>query len=348
MAYQSASDIVSHTNEHWIPSRIPDLIGETSPLLARFLSRGETTAEGKPKPSLKGEFITGGNKVKRTLRFARNDSRTSYSGFDTLPTAQTRIFDTCSWEWRKYAGAIPFSLDQELENRGPEAVHNLLQGYLDGAMADMMHDIATGIYNSSASRTGIQVKGLNGLRELCAVDRTWGSIDSTSYTWWDPGHHVTTQKTLANLADSTSDDYIVKLIRTGVNNCLHGGRNVTQIYTTNALWSLVEDTMLHNRIITSSEVKRASLGYKYIDFRGIEIIADENYCPDYHMFFLNHDNYAGQPITGLKGRENAFFKLSASRDIPNQLASVRYLIAHVVLYCDMPRQVGMYTNLGSA
>jgi hypothetical protein len=346
LAYNAASDIVATTNEFWIPSRIPDLIGETSPLLALLFSRGNTDADGKPAPSTKGQMIEGGNKIKRTLRFARNESRVSYSGFDTLPTVQTRLFDHVSYEWRKYAGAIPFSLDQELENRGPEAVHNLLQGYLDGAMADMMHDIATGIYNSAATRTGTQqIKGINGLRELCITDRTWGNIDSTTYTWWDPGHYSATAYTAANLADPTHDNYIVKMIRTGVDNCRHAGRNVTHIFTTNALYNLIEDTMLHNRIVTNSEIKRSTIGYKYLDFRGIEIIADETYCPDFHMFFLNLDTYAGEPILGLKGRKDAFFRLTSDREISNQLASVKYLIAHVCLYCDQPRLFGMYTDL---
>lgn len=351
MALNAASDIIATTNEHWIPSRIPDLIGDTSPLLAIMLTRGDTLADGKPSPRPRGEFIEGGNKVKRTLRFARGASGGTYSGYDTLNTAPTRTLTHVSFEWRKYYEPIPFSFDEELESRGMEAIHNLFQAKVDGAMADQMDKIATGLYLSAALR-GIaedpQEKGLNGLRELCDQDRTWGNIDSTNYVWWDSGFLNETGYTVLQLTDPTSEFYIIKLIRNMMDACLRGGKGLTHIFTTSVIFNLLEDVVMHDKIYMNtgtSKVNTADIGYEFINFRGVKIIPDPGYCPDYHMFGLNLNKFAGQPITGVKARKDAFFTLSNTREIANQLSTVKFLITHLLLYCDQPDLVGMFTDL---
>lgn len=346
----AASDIIATTNEFWIPHRIPDLIGETSTLLQLLLTRGNTDADGRPAPQTEGEMIEGGNKVKRTIRFARGGSGQSYSGFDVLNTTPTRTLEHVSYEWRKYAEPIVISFDEELENRSKEAVHDLLQARLDGAMADQMDKIATGIYNSAASRTGLaQEKGLNGLREVCRTNRTWGNIDSTNFTYWDSGHYDTVAYTVAELSNPSDANYIINKIRTLLNQTKRAGMKITHIFTTDAIYDLIEDTIMHDKLHMQTEkmkIKTGSLGYLFIEFRGVQIIADDVYCPAYHMFGLNLDTYATQPIMGIKGRKDAFFKMSNTREPANQLVSVRFLICHLMLYCDQPNLVGMYTDLG--
>ena len=228
-----------------------------------------------------------------------------------------------------------------------EQVNDWMKEHVNSLIGDVLNQVFIGLYNSAASRTGqTQGKGLNGLRELCDTTRVWGTIDSTDFSWWEPGLYDATGYTIAQLEDPTSAYYILKLIRTGADNCTHGGSRPTHFITSRALFNLIEDTMISQKIYQKTQ--RADIGYEFIDHRGMEIVAeDPDFIPDYHGFFLNLKDRPNGPAIQLVGREDSWFKLSDWIGIPNQLAHVKHLVAQCVLVCDQPRLFGMYSSLGA-
>lgn len=345
MAYNAADDIEAFVNEHWIPAKVADQIGENSTLMKLLLSSGRTDTGGNPKPMTKDEMIVGGKQVKRSLRFARSAARGSMSGYDVLNVDPNRKYEYALFDWQTYYASLPWSLDEVLAARGKEAVLNKLDDDLDGLVADVSDMVASGIYNSAATRIlPYQDKGFHGLRELCKTDRSWGNIDSTTYAWFDPGHYDAAAYTEATLSDPADADAILNLVRTGINNCSHAGKRPTHIFTTSAIFDLIEDTMKFQKIYQGTS-KRSSIGYQYLDYRGVEIVADPHYCPDYHMFFLTVNGKGKKRTIGIKGRQDAWFKLTKWREPVNQLTKVRVLYTQGSMYCDTPRMQGMYTDL---
>jgi hypothetical protein len=220
---------------------------------------------------------------------------------------------------------------------------------IDGKISDMLDLIANGIYNPiTASKTGNQNQwggeGIDGLRALCLTNRTWMSIDSTSYSWWNSQYSSTT-RTIAVLTDPTSTYHILKIIRTMVDNCSAAQTKPDRIFTTNTLYNYVEDAILAQQRFTSPA--KAIIGFEGLSYKGIDIYWDP-YCPANHMFFLNSQGLGESRTLGLKGRTGAWFHLTDWKEPSNQLVRSKVLVCDCVLYCDNPRLQGAYTDLGSS
>ena len=349
MAYaNAATELAVFMNDHWIPG-VVDQLGNVSALGKLLLkSSGSTGTEGT-KPSL-SKMVTGGEFIRRSVRHTRATTVASVSGYDVLPVDPNRKFDFAKFQWRTYVGSLPQCLDDMMAARGVEQVNDWMKEHINSLIGDVLHQIYIGLYNSTLSHIGqTQIKGLDGLRQLCGDDDgtpIWGGIDSSSFSWWAPGLYDASAYTIAQLEDPTNANYILKLIRTGADNCTSGGMSPTHMITTRAIFNLIEDTMIHQKMYTKTQ--RADIGYEFIDYRGMEIVAeDPDFGPSHHAFFLNLKDRPNGPAIRLFGREGAWLKLSDWIGIPNQLAQVKHLVAQCALVCDEPRLFGMYTSLGA-
>ncbi len=345
MAYQSTTDIEVFLNDHIIPGVVADQIGDASAGLKLFMSSGRTDASGKMTPRTGDELLLGGKYLRRPLRFARATARGSWEGYDVLDVDPNRKYDYAREKLFGYNVALSWSLEEELEARGPEHVVNKMKNDGYGMVADMMDLLGTGIFNSAASRTGMQAKGIHGAREMCAIDRTWMSIDSTTYTWWDGGQDSTAY-TIANLTDPTHANHILKVIRSLVDSVSVAGTRPTHIVTTQTIWNYIEDALrAYYNISNVADV--GEIGWERLKFKGIEIYWDA-YCPDDHLFALNFRGIGDNRTLGLKGRKGAWFTMTPWRLPHNQLAKSRFLITQAVLYCDNPRLQGMLSSVGAS
>ena len=339
MAYNAALDINAFVNEAWLPG-VVDQLGEMSSLVKILMQSNGLTNMDANKPGL-SSMITGGDKIKKSVRHTRTASRGSVSGYDILAVDPNRKFDHVSFEWRTYYDTLPQSLDEMLAARGMEAVNNWMDAHLSVMVGDLMDLVSTGVYNSVASRVGLQIKGLNGLRQLTDTTRPWGTIDSTAYAWWEPGFHDAANHTIAEVIDPTSGFYILDLIVDLINGCTHNGKRPTHIMVTEDMFDLIERTMRLQKIYR--ETSTADIGYEFLKYRGIQIVSEHgDYMPAGFMFAFNDKKLK------LTGREGAWFKLTNWREPSNQLARVRFLVAQCCLYNDEPCTTGCYTDIAAA
>lgn len=343
MAENFATQIEVFTLNHILP-KYADNIGNASRTLALFTSSGRTDANGKSVPMTKDELITGGRNIQRGIRSTRSTARGSYTGWDTLDVDPNRQFDAAEQPFREYYASIMIDFTTELGNRGKEGVVNYLDSLYAASFSDVNDMIATGIFNSAATRIGLQAKGINGLREFCSSGRTWMGINSITETYWD-AMYDTTGHTIANLSDPTHADYIQKTMREMFRNCSVMGKTPTHIVTTKSIYDIYLESMLSQQRFAGS--REGSLGFEVLKFEGAEVFWDD-YCPAYHMFFLNMSGTGNDRIMGLKGRRGAWFELTPWKTPANQIGKVRQLIVHLNLYGDNPRLVGSYTALANA
>jgi hypothetical protein len=344
MAYVFSEEILSFMNDHIIPGNVADNIGDQSPGLALFLSSGRTNAEnGRIMPRTNDELLEGAKYIRRPTRFARTVSRGSFEGRDVLSTVPNRKYDAFRERMFSYFVPIDWTWDDKLINRGKESFVNKMEQDVIGASSDMMDLLATGIYNSAASRTGMQAKGIYGLRVLCNIDRTWMSVDSTTYTWADAGFNSNAY-TIAELTDPDSDNFILKLLRTAQQSISLMGKSPNYILTSFAIWNMIEDAMM-NKHLGGNVAGRGSFGFTSLNYKGMEIYADR-YCPDYHLFMLTFEGKGNERTLGIKGRRDGWFYLTQEQRAHNQLVWTQYMLTQCMMYCDKPRLQFGYTDLG--
>ena|SRR3990167_7604048 len=336
--------------EKWIPG-VVDQVGNMSSLLKILMrSNGVTTIGDATRPGL-SSMVYGGRRIKRTLKVARVESKGSFKDYSGLKTTPNNKFDACYFYPANYYVALPHSFDEKIADQGTEQVMSWIKTQIDNAVPDLLHLISTGLYNNAAAITlnwnDEQGYGIHGLRELCDTTRSWADINSTTYTWWEPGLNDATSYSNAELSDPTSDNSILNLIRNGVDSCRKAGREPTHIICSHATFNLIEDYVITNKI-AGMKTDRASIGYKFIDYRGLEIVPEESdYLPDqYHMFFLRIESGENAPLQ-FKGRQGAWFNLTDEHPAFNQMANIRYMVASGFLVCDEPRLFGMNTGIGN-
>jgi hypothetical protein len=350
MAYQFASDLLATVNDKIMP-RIADQIGTYSETLNLLTSSGRVDAEGRRTPQTRDEMLTSDEYFRKELLFAYGVGG-SYKGYDVLNTSVTRQIDACRQNWFEYYVPISISDDEEIASRGADATVKLWETRINAGYAKMASLLATGVWNSAASKTGEQAKGLDGIRVLGNYNRTWMGIDSTSYTWWDPGLADGTSPvsdtgyTVAQLTDPTSDYYILKLIRNAnLVLSLGGNQRPTHIVTTKTVWGYIANAVEEKQRVTSN-ITRSATGVESITYDGLEISWD-SYCPAYHMGIFAFDGLSGQRCLGLKGRSGRWFYLRPPIEPEDQMAKTAILVCHGVLYCDQPRLQGLFTSLGA-
>jgi hypothetical protein len=349
LAYQKDDDLLVFLKDVVIPKKVQDAIGQRSAGLNLFMSSGETNTEGGRKSGMPNDgMFHDGKFFEPKIRFARSDARGSFEGRDVLNTDPKRKYDRAKFQMRSYyCGDMSITLDEKLQNRpGESFAGSRFESDVDGAVSDMMDMLATGIYNSDASRTGLQAKGIYGLRTLCNIDRTWGTIDSTNYSWWD-GYIDSTAYSLNDLANPNSGNHIYLDVMRGLhNNTWFGGQGPTHYLTTIEIWDILEDYLL-SKNLGSQINNEGSLGYKSINFRGAEVYADP-YCPDNHMFAINQKGLGGQgQQIGLKGRTGGWFHMTPPQRAHKQLVWDQFLVSYALLWCVNPRYQASATGLGT-
>ena len=344
-SFSYASDLLATVNDKIMPG-IADQVGTFSETLGLLTSSGRTDAQGKRVPQTKDELLSPDEFFRKTLRHTRGAARGSYKGYDVLNTSATRQLDAARQDWLEYYVSVPISDDEEIAARGSEATVRLWEDRINAGYADMADLIATGIWNSTASRTGLQSKGLFGMRVLGVNSRSWMGINSTSNTYWNPGVANSTGYTIAQLTDPTHANYILKLIRSNNLILSIGGKmRPSHIITTKTVWGYIADAIEERQRITT-QITKSESGIETIRYDGLDITWD-SYCPAYHMAFLSFDGLGGERVLGLKGRRDRWFHLRPPITPEDQMAKVAILVCHAVLYCSQPRLQGLFISVGA-
>jgi len=343
MALGFEDEFTTFLHDYILGQKVADAIGKKSPGLALFMSTGDTrTDNGKATPRTYGQMITGGTKVKRHVRYARGTAKGSYSGWDILETDPNRKYDAAEFEWYKYYTTLPWSRDDLLAYQGQSSEVDKMTADVEGQVADMIDMLATGIYNNAAARTGYQLKGLYGLRELFAGDIDWGGISQSDHTWWLPKID-STGYTAANQVDPTHANYLPTLIddrRRAI--FAYAGIDPEIILTTGTLYDRLHDIIQATQ--QNVNVTKGIYGFDAIKWRGMEVYKDA-YCPAGHMMFLTPRGNGSQRSMALLGRAGAFFELGPWIQSFNQEGQVRRLLCHCSFYCDNPREQAALTGL---
>ena len=344
-----SSDMETLTRDKTLP-KLSDAVGDASPLLGDLIGdSGTGQAAGKGKPMTKLTF-GGGKRIEKIVRARNLSGITTYRGHSLVSTDPTQTSNPCYQDFAGYSCPISISRQEAQACRGDEAKVNLMTSKIAEAIATVKTRLATSIYNADTDLVLTERFGINGVGQLCGkVDlsgaaRAWMGITSAAgdMSYWGAQSDVTAHAA-ADLPDSDSPHYIVKIIRNVVRNCTKMNQKPTAIYTTKTIYDILMDAARMNQRFVSSAT--ADLGFVTLAFEGIPVKWD-TFCPDYHAYPLNLSLIDGEPSLGIQARTGGWFDLTDWVNPADQHVQVRHLVVDCNLYCDNPRLQGGLTHVG--
>ncbi len=231
---------------------------------------------------------TGGRQVTQPLIVSNRTQATSFSSFDTLPTAQEDVRQMATADPCEYSSdPITFSGIQLAVNKGPEAFLNALATEFTDVARNLSELIGRDLYLDG---TGNSSKAINGL--VYQVD------DATNTVTWQ-GLSRNTYTNLRSTLTAQSGALGFANLATDTDAAQRGQDSPDLIVTTPAVFSIIERLVTPTLYInyngpssgnSTAAGERAGNALNYgatqISWRGIPIVADET-CTAGNIFTLN-------------------------------------------------------------
>lgn len=221
----------------------------------------------------------GGQKVTEPLMYSKSSAVGSYSGWDTLDVSPQTGLTVAEWDWKQYYGTVAINSQEELMNRGPAQIVDLLKAKFMQAKMSLADKLDSDAFLDG---TGNSSKDITGLALAVDSAGTYGNISRSAQTWW--GSIETAVGGALAVAGATG-------MRRIWNDCSLGRGRVTPdgIITTQAGFESYEALMDANmRFFTNSD---KNVGFRNLNlmFRDAPLFWDD-YCQSGTMYFLN-SNY---------------------------------------------------------
>lgn len=294
----------------------------------------------------------GGRQVAQPLIVTDRTQATSFSSFDTLPTAQEDTRQMATADPAEYVSSpLTFSGIQLAVNKGPEAIINLVASEFSDVARNLSEKIGADLYLDG---TGNASKAINGL--VYHVD------DGTNVATFE-GLSRSTYTNLNSTLSAQSGALGFTNLATDTDAATRGTQMPTAIFTTPAIFSIIERLVTPTLYLNYNGPRGSgnatgqlagggnnlNYGATSISWRGIPIYADEK-CTAGNIFTLNLNHlflyeldYSSTTVeTSKEGFAFTGFKKSQ-----NQNAVVGNLLWAGQLWGDSPRMHARRTGVTS-
>lgn len=289
----------------------------------------------------KKKTYPGGVYVTEPIMTARGNGG-SYSGMDVLTPQDKEIVTTAVFEPAHYQTDITLSYTDDLANRGPAQVFDLLEAKYENAKRTMEYNLTVALFGTGVKGDNDPASGtygpapIVGLQAAVANDPTsnpaagnYGGIDRTT----TPGSTVWRNQ----YKDMTSLNTISMLkLQQLWGLCTDGNDHPDIIVTTQAIFDKIWDIADARQRLGNEEA--AKMGYASIDFKGVPLIVDKN-CTAGVIYMLNTD------YIYLKTHQDDNMKATPFLQGTNQLVKVKFTTWTGQLVCSNPRYQGVGYNL---
>ena len=292
---------------------------------------------------------TGGRQLVIPTTVTDRTQATSYSSFDTLPTAQEDVRQLFTIDPSEYTSSpITFSGIQLAVNKGPEAFLNLMAVEFEDVARNLGETIGEDMYLDG---TGNSSKALNGLN--------YHIDDATDVTTYQ-NLSRSTYSNLNSTRNAQSGALAYSNLATDFDAAQRGSDSPTLILTTPAVFSIIErlttPTLQVNyngpRAMAPAGVGQGtslSVGVTNLYYRGVPILADEKCTSgniwtinERHLFLYQLD-YSNEMVEA--SREG--FAFTGFRKSNNQNAVTGNLLFAGQLVGDSPRTMARRTGVTS-
>lgn len=192
-----------------------------------------------------------------------------YTGNDQLSTTANDQIDNAVFDWAFAYANITISRTDELKNSGKSQIINFVKSKVQLAEKTLASNLGDALHSGASASNQIV-----GLETAISSGRTYGNINSSTYSWWDAQ------------VDSTTTTITLPAIRTIVGKATQGNDRPTVFITTqtiyNSIWGLMQP---QQRYMDSDS---ADAGFQSLMFEGKPIIVD-NHADTGYFFAINED-----------------------------------------------------------
>lgn len=283
----SFSNRVLTTTQDKLVPMVVDTILNSNVFASRMLSRAKKWS---------------GETMKFPIKYQKNSTGGSFSGFDTFSTAasDTRVRLSFDPKFQHITVALP--LDELSVNATEERVLDLAALEMQSSAQDMADDIGTAFYADGTGNSNKDFLGLGAIVDDGSSVATYGGLSRSTYS------------TLNSTVTASSGTISLAKMATLFNAVTSGSQRPTLGLSTEAVWALIEQLIQpQERIVKDVGMKKdltLSTGATGISYKGMPIIADEK-CTSQTLFFVN-ENFLDFYALPMAGQKPAKFK---SQDI---------------------------------
>jgi hypothetical protein len=207
-----------------------------------------------------------------------------------------------------------------LKNSGDAAKVSFVKSKVQLAEKSLAYAMGTDVYTGSTSAS------LVGLATMIGSSRTYGGIDSSTYTWFDAQ------------VDSTTTVVTIPKLESMFGLCTIGNVHPSLIITTQSIWDSYFSLLQPQQRFMDS--KTADAGWANVTFRGVPVVVD-NRCPTYYLYMINED------YVKLYAHSKRDFKMEPFIKPVNQDLATAKIYWAGILACDNPRLQGKMSALAA-
>jgi len=224
----------------------------------------------------------GGSKLKQPIKVAKNNTTTSFSGYDILPTngSDTRVQLEFEPKFSQITVSLP--LDELSVNQSDEdAIIDLATIEIASAAQDFSDDIGTMLFGDGTGNSGKDFLGLGAIIDDGSVAATIGGQSRATYTG------------LQSTVIVSGGTLTLAKMSTLYNSVTSGLQKPTLGITTEAVWSLYEQLLQpQERIAKDVPMMKGGTvggtGFTGLFYKGFPILSDEKSTSG-ALFFINED-----------------------------------------------------------
>jgi hypothetical protein len=265
------------------------------------------------------DTIDGGTQITQPLAYATTTSAGRYSGSATLLTDDNQQVTDAIWDWKQYYASIQINRIDELKNAGKSAIINHLKSKVQMAEKTLKDVLGTDLFGD-----GTTTNSFEGLKMICAITGTHGTIAKGTYSWWQA--HV----------DSTTTALAPSSLQALIGDCTIDADRPTVIFCTqdsfDDLWAAIQP----QQRFADEETLKA--GFINLIFNGIPVVVDSHVSSGY-LYTVN-ENYLQ-----LLAHKDENFRFTGFRQPVNQNVKVAQVFWTGAMTSSNNRMHGMMTAL---
>ena len=203
---------------------------------------------------------------------------------------KAEIAKTASYNPTMLTGHFLVTKEETLLMNSPQAIKNIVGAKVKNLQKGLEKKVAENLF-----ATSLATDAFNPLGVLLDDSATAGGLAPGSNSWWKTpvldvtafsdasGEHTTQSPqvaeyiTEANMVDASKNTYILRILAKGVANArAQTGENPDLIVVPQYLYDLIESEIDPRKTGSKMSEKMGSMGFTGLNFRGIDIIADQD------------------------------------------------------------------------
>ncbi len=255
---------IKTTTQTFLMPKLVDTILDSNVLATRMLSKAKKWR---------------GRKMEFPIKVSKNQTGTSFAGFDTFSTTATNNRQKLIFPPSFYQITVALPLDELSVNATPEEVLDLASIEVESSSQDMADDIGDLFYGTGTGNSNKDFLGLEAIVDDGTNVTTIGGLSRDDFD------------TLNSTVTSSGGTLSLAKMRTLYNAVTSGSQKPSIGYCTEAVFGFYEQLLNpQERIAKDVSMMKNGLvggtGFSGLFYMGMPILADEK-CPDGILYFVN-------------------------------------------------------------